>query len=263
MRLRVLADSWAKVDRADEHRAQLDEAIDSWLDTDPHEFWTDFNPDTGYHAVRLKTVPAVPLRIAAITSDAIHNLRGALDFMVYSLAVGESGQNPPPRHDKLAFPVAITPEEFKRKEATCRGALRDEVWAALRTLQPFVTHAHNPKESALWYLEQMDIVGKHRHLRMTTTVIGNQLVIGGTHPPGPQITLAGIHHPGPLELNAEFLGYTADVPGKVEMDFEATFDVAFGKGHGLPKGHRVREVLDTLRMNVENVLRLVEVRKRP
>lgn len=116
----MTAGAWAS-----EHRQQLDEAVEVWLDTKPHSIRTDFEPATGKHFVRLGKAPIVPDRIPAIGSDAIHYLRSALEHLVYRLAILESGQDPPPKHDKLGFPIAETPEVFDRKEQTNRGGLSE------------------------------------------------------------------------------------------------------------------------------------------
>lgn len=261
MRLPEFADAWARVDRAAEHRERFKLAEEAWFETRPHHFMTEFDPDTGKHVKRLKVAPIVPPTIGAIITDAIHNLRAALDYLAYSIAVVDSGQNPPPRHKKLAFPIAETSEEFDRKANTCRGDLRDVIWAAFKAFQPFETDPDAPTESSLWFLEEMDLIGKHRHLPTTTTVMGDQLTFRKTTPES--VIRVDFPFLGPLEDDTPFLTYTADAPGQVEVELDTTFAIAFGKWHGLPEGEPVGQIIDRFKTNVEIVLSSFPITRPP
>jgi hypothetical protein len=55
--------------------------------------------------LRVLKLPALE-RWSLVAADCVHNLRCALDHLVYAIAVYESGQDPPPNHRGLQFPIA-------------------------------------------------------------------------------------------------------------------------------------------------------------
>jgi hypothetical protein len=62
------------------------------------------------------------------------------------------------------------------------------VWGVIASLQPFRTHPDNPRESALWVLEQLDNTAKHRELPTALVTIGDRVDENAT---GPDIEMLG------------------------------------------------------------------------
>lgn len=102
--------------------------------------------------------------VSVCVGDCIHNLRSALDHLVYAIAVHESGQNPPPDENVLAFPLANKPSEFKRAKNRIR-TLRIGVQKAIEQVQPY-NRTTNGKPSALGVLAKLDDIDKHRLLQL-------------------------------------------------------------------------------------------------
>lgn len=124
--------------------------------------------------------------ISVCVGDCIHNLRSALDHLVYAIAVHESGKNPPPDENVLAFPLANKPGDFKKAKNRIR-TLSVGVQKAIEQLQPF-NRSTNGKPSAFGVLAKLDDIDKHRLLqvvalvpRFRSTSLGWENVEGENH----------------------------------------------------------------------------------
>src|SRR4051794_32749877 len=63
--------------------------------------------DTGsVHKVFVEVIEEPPLdRWSLVAGDCVHNLRSALDNLIYAIAIYQSRQNPPPDDKSLQFPI--------------------------------------------------------------------------------------------------------------------------------------------------------------
>ena len=100
-------DNWQfKLRRAEEHVETIKKEIDTWRNSSPYRLIRQANADFTRHGliIKVNTSPDL-IRWSLILSDVVHNLRCTLDHLVYAVAIHESGSNPPPLADKLAFPI--------------------------------------------------------------------------------------------------------------------------------------------------------------
>jgi hypothetical protein len=129
---------WAKIDRAGEHTQSLDREIGVGTNGVPTPLAAihrvplrlEYQPDTGYHAFRTAgTSPEdVLIRWGVTAGDAIHNLRSALDHLVWQLTlVGTGGAEPKlKKPDIIKFPIQDSPprsdrgKNFQRTAALCK-----------------------------------------------------------------------------------------------------------------------------------------------
>jgi hypothetical protein len=146
-----------KLDRAQEHVNQLLGEVDAFADNNSYVFVPDHNADLTEHYLHLRLRDPFPgERWGAILGDAAHNLRSALDHLVYAVAIHESGREQPPEHSRLMFPVLDPPKPLPiGKVRTLSGPVQ----AAIQTAQPDPTRL---VDSPLWTLDQLDIADKHR-----------------------------------------------------------------------------------------------------
>src|SRR5688572_14299371 len=77
-----------RLDRSNIHLAEADRLIDTFGKACEDHIVTD---DKNQIA-RLKGWPDLPLMLPVVISDAIHNMRAALDYIVYELAREDSGK---------------------------------------------------------------------------------------------------------------------------------------------------------------------------
>lgn len=130
-----LEGSYHKIRRALQHLRLLDEVTRRFTDTQPYRFDTEFDPQTGQNPIRVRrqgtAVPSPDLPL--IAGDAIHNLRSALDHLVYQLA-DKAGTGAGPH---TAFPVCNDPKQYwGQKETLLRGVV-ERHRARIEAVQPY------------------------------------------------------------------------------------------------------------------------------
>jgi hypothetical protein len=102
--------------------------------------------------------PTLPLMLG----DCIHNLRSALDHLVYQLAIqqGASGKFA----DRTFFPIVLTKPEFDdRPKKLVQPFIGDVAFAEIEKSQPYAAY-DIPEEADIWILHKLDIIDKHRLL---------------------------------------------------------------------------------------------------
>lgn len=114
------------------------------------------------HVATVHFDQAVPLdRWTQTTHDVVHDLRVALDHLVYAVAVHESGTNSPPDWKQLMFPIASDAKAWAKSKNRI-ATLSPAVQQAIEALQPF-KHAKGARPSwSLHIVNEMDIRDKHR-----------------------------------------------------------------------------------------------------
>ena len=111
--LKDLESCWAKLGRAEEHVETVEQQIRTWFEHRPYRFVRHANPEFTRHSLTIRiTKPPALWQWSLIASDAVHNMRCALDHLVYGLAIRQSGADPPPDAERLAFPICDSPEKF-------------------------------------------------------------------------------------------------------------------------------------------------------
>ncbi len=157
----ALAGALARIARADEHLAKLNEEIDGWVDQLTSSTSSEANSDRTAFTIldHLSTVPDV-VRWALLIGDCVHNLRSALDNAVYEC----SGPAPPVNCE---FPIFLDRSALERPENDrrsyrykIRGITNEDVRSVIEEAQPF-TRGDGP-DHPLWVLHQLDIQDKHR-----------------------------------------------------------------------------------------------------
>ena len=141
---------------------------------------TDVDPDSGSVSISLDTTPPLPIFLPVIVSDAIYNMRAALDYIVYELARLDSGAV----QDGTQFlieDVKLDPEHpsrgFDARSKRCLKGLTQAHIAAIEALQPY--------RGIEWTRTLRDISNpdKHRTLTVLTDRFGDFTITehGGLH----------------------------------------------------------------------------------
>jgi hypothetical protein len=159
-----------KCERAEKHIDDLKRAVDTFLGEEPYAIRFEENPDTGDRTYYIGKDAEVPPDIPVICGDAVHNLRTALDHLIYRLAhVHTSGKGP---FDNLHFPIGETKTAFEKSLARAlhyksklKGPtprLGQDTVKAIRSLEPY----GGGTGEYFWHLHKLDIIDKH-HLLLT------------------------------------------------------------------------------------------------
>jgi hypothetical protein len=202
----------------------FDDALGAYIARDPYTAAPEFDPESGWHSIRLKADPPGP-HFSLILGEAAHNLRSALDHVAWQLA---NLDGPPPREDRIQFPILSKPREdfFGHPNV---GGMRDEHKTILESLQPYhAGHGQTGLEDLAW-INNRD---KHRLLH-TVAISGSQFVPHFLEPrPGYAIERSEFGYTGVLEHSTE-IGRLLVTPKsselQVNMQLGPFLGVAFGE----------------------------------
>jgi hypothetical protein len=168
----------AKIEWARKHAESVENEVMAWIQGSPYKGKPSVNRNHTLYTMTHLVLKAPSLeRWALMIGDFFHNLRSALDHLVYTIAVDVTGQNPPPRARKWSFPVSRDCPDFteKRWRVDPQNVLGDTVWTAIERVQP--CHRPHPElPPLLRLLEEFDNADKHRLLQFATEdIVGGEI----------------------------------------------------------------------------------------
>jgi hypothetical protein len=96
-----------KLERAREHLQNLHAEIREWFEGDTYRYVPKLDPKSGKKRIYFEVLQDPPARFSLIIGDCLHNLRSALDSLIYELAIAYTGIDPLPedRARELGFPI--------------------------------------------------------------------------------------------------------------------------------------------------------------
>ena len=147
-----LNDAYSRLNRASEHLESLKVAHTAFIDAENKiaEDNPEFDTSKVPASVSFKPVEKIPTIIPILVGEVAYHLRGALDFLVYELAVIDSGA--PCKGSQ--FPIEGTPEGFRGRRKSFLNGISDAHVAAIEKLQPcagtkwtaFLRNVSNPEK---------------------------------------------------------------------------------------------------------------------
>lgn len=251
--------SLLKFRRAEKHLSDAIAAAEQFLRVKPYEIARDEESEPGKLLYWITLFESPPTEIALAAGDAIHNLRSALDHIVYELS---SKRESNPRD--TAFPILAKEEDWDKRNqdgalATNSGLNRvrllpAEAQALVRDLQPwprpqpFMPDLFGPDRKRLRELHAFDIADKHKNLNLA--VLEVDLVAIGTDENSP-VRFESVFV-GTLQPDTRTLLCRLHYPAKVHVEPLPSLDVVFSEG--LTPNEPVRGKLEVLHRNVGMVL---------
>lgn len=202
--------AYARLERAREHLANLEGQIASFRDDQSARFEIDLVPGTQKLRIGANRRAAAPPPIFRILiGEIVYNLRAALDYLVYELAILDSGSS----KSGTQFPIEQTAKGFADRRRRFLNGLTDDHVAAIERLQPY---AGSEWAGRLASLSNPD---KHRHLTATASLNDARFrvhaVKPGTSPPHPTTRVfAGV------QGRDELLDVHVDPDVSVEIAFD-------------------------------------------
>lgn len=235
-----------KLERAKQHILELEDGLNAFRLSRPYQPITNFNPNSGKTVYNIRVVAAPPESLSLIIGDAIHNLRSALDHLVWQLI--ESNGNIPTK--RSAFPIYETSAKYKTGSATQIEGMTAAARCLIDATNPYVGGTDD-----LWILHEIDIVDKHRLL----LVVGYGLATASVTLSTGSANSAKICFDIPMQgvmLNdgAELGSVTGPIDPKLKQDFDFSFDIAFAEPE-IVKGKAVLVVLKELSHLVDGIVR--------
>ena len=160
-----LASVRAKIGRAKDHLRDIDSALTTLIGTDPtanHSVSIEYESDGKEMVVKLAECKPIDPTLPLVIGDCLHNLRSALDHLVYRLALklGTSTE----AADKTFFPIYLTKATFDdRVKKLLKPFISDAALTEIEKCQPYSAY-DVPEEADVWILNKLDIFDKHRLL---------------------------------------------------------------------------------------------------
>jgi hypothetical protein len=210
-------------------------AVQEFAESDFYEIKTelDYRKRVVGRAVNVKTPGP---EFGALIGDCVHCLRSALDQLAYQLALSHTDPLPESWAKSSAFPIFETGPLFRGEKKGRRGAahkmrgMSPSTRRTIERLQPYHRKT-NPLLHALWQLEELSNLDKHRLLPLTGAVpaqgsVSIKFNTGGVTAVGHAI------FPGPMEERRRMIGVMAEnvrSADDLELDLEIKPFVAFDR----------------------------------
>lgn len=190
MKKSLFSSSRLKVKRANKHIKELNRIIIGFNKIDRYGLRTQKNVNTGNNFVKFNMPSS--RRIPLIIGDAIHNLRSALDILIYEIIIMNGKILTSSEERSISFPFRNTRDELVT--AINNGIIQtigiDLINVIVDIIKPYYSGGNN----SLCALNKLDIIDKHRLLLSTVSVASgvnsnidglgtliNCIFVGGTH----------------------------------------------------------------------------------
>lgn len=223
--------AWAR-----KHLDALDATMEAFLQSDACYATVEHDMKSGYCRARIRFAQELPTDWSLAVGDIVHNLRSALDALIYSLAVKHLGRAPTGREViQIQFPVVDERKDWPGECGRRLAHVHADVRAAVERLQPY--HRKNRRfKHPLAVLRDLSNVDKHRHLHLTRAVASKSRLNISGNGVFPGVVIEG--YTGPLEDGTQIARWRM-LPGAsfdVEVKAEAELAVSFGNGPALGGG---------------------------
>ncbi len=101
----------------------------------------------------------IPVLLPLVAGEAAHQLRSALDHLVWQLVVANTGE--PPRGTRSGFPIFKTEEGYDARAASMIAGVSDGAARRIRAAQPFLA-GEDAERVLTWVLHELNNADKHR-----------------------------------------------------------------------------------------------------
>jgi hypothetical protein len=175
-----------KFGRATRHFAEVSDLLAAYRNPEPYSIRREQNPATGLSFwITLNRRP--PDDVALAAGDCIHNLRSALDHIVYELSCHAVGQHVA----DTAFPILANPLRWKSISGQQLRAVPAAARKRIEELQPFQgLDARYWTRERLLQVHELDIADKHRNLNLAVANVPDIGVLYGHD--GPQLKVINV-----------------------------------------------------------------------
>lgn len=206
--------------------------------------------------------PAMEFRLGI--GDVMHDLRTALDYLVYQLAIHRgfptTGRTTSHLREmrKLCFLIHSDEGRFRSAAGNVKKIIGDDPVAAMETLQSY--KGLDPRGPILWKLSELDNITKHRMIATIYPELEHAEVTFSTETE----TFAGtLRNPErtPLKDGAKLFSFQWEgiEPPKMDVNIKAVQKVVFAESDGLCDGenvfHVMRDSVDAVRAIVDDFAR--------
>lgn len=154
-------DAWVRINRAKESVQRLHTTVATTDSSDMHGVDFESDPD-GHVRILARVIKSPPQEWRLIIGDILVDLRSALDYAVYGLAVSHAGGREPKNPRAIEFPIARSSQWFASKGLPKISQL-PKARAYIESVQPYQP-GYGGDTCALWVLNELVGVNKHRFI---------------------------------------------------------------------------------------------------
>ena len=174
-----LVSSFERIRRANKHIGALKRGFRTFVNDDPYTVEIERNMDVNPWEFTLYATPTRSPRIGfgSVVGDAVNNLRGALDHLVWNLSDLYSG--PPPADPipwgpwrKTSFPVVLDKTNWSSRSRNALRLVDPRLLTDFEALQPFSRRKRAPHRDEFAVLDELRSIDKHRHPHVVGTFVG-------------------------------------------------------------------------------------------
>jgi hypothetical protein len=235
-----LADFWKRLEWSDDDAETLHAEGLRYFATDPYDFRVDIDGDGGQVVVERTVDPAAEAeifkRFERLLGCYLDNMRAALNYLTYQLALADVPTHPELDPDVVEFPIFTDPK--KSRENYRIKKLSGENWRLLESVQPY-----DGKLNGLRILHELARVHRHRllHALGMGTVHDNTgiTIDGGT------LTELEVLHDGVFKDETPILRFAfARERPYVQVNAYVTFTICID--HSLCRGRDGSDVLNEI-----------------
>lgn len=218
-----------KLARADHHLHELWDELKTFTGGEPYGVRSETNLEGTEQPIRCeyfidKFTPP-PDHWPLLVGDAVQNMRAALDHAAWALVVSERGATFANQYRRsIYFPIKIGPKKFAADFVIQK--LSSGARAVLEELQPYKRDARHPERDALWVLNELSIIDKHRALHI---IVFHSREVKITAEPFLENGRPELVEKGPLSKGAKVVTFTATRPlaaPYVKVHFQLTTEIA-------------------------------------
>jgi len=145
-----------RVRRAEEHLLSLELEVASMTEKQANSLPFDLDPNSPHAVINVGHPPETfaGVRSGTLVGEIIYNLRCALDYLVYALAVLDSGSP----QNGTQFPIMDAAKDFASRGKTMLTGIKAAHVDAIEQLQPY--------KGCNWtrHLRDLSNMDKHRHI---------------------------------------------------------------------------------------------------
>lgn len=161
-----LRDSYAKIERADEHLGNLALEISAFAQRNPYAAFMDAaikNRPRGVIDNLSDDAEMSTKRFGIIAGEIAHHLRSALNHLLWELIRANKRVDPASinKCKRFEFPIFINPEEYKPGHGRKIQGVSDSARTRIEAAQPYNGAG---EDDPLWIVNNLDIQDKHHVL---------------------------------------------------------------------------------------------------
>jgi hypothetical protein len=154
---------WHRIRRARAHRNAAHRRWHTFLNEHPYSvhFYGD---GEGNGSLVFEQQRRVPPSIAVDLGEYLYNLRTALDYCAYAVAIIDSDLDPPPGDDLILFPIYSDVDSFRRNRHRI-DPLTEKHRQWIEAVQPYAG-GDDPRASPLYWVNELARIDRHRQLHV-------------------------------------------------------------------------------------------------